>query len=190
MKNIKYIFPLFIVMVLIQWFIPMKMVWDNEAILRNGNVYKFKTAPVDPTDIFRGKYVHLSFDVETLKVQNAKAFRYGDKVFLTIVKNQNGYASIKRVSTDVPNDDYDYIKAEINYVKAEKQQIVVRFPFERFYMEESLALPAEKAHRKSMKRSNSKTYAIVKVLDGNSLVEEVMIDDKPIRDVALESVEK
>ncbi len=55
---------LFAVMCLAQWIVPGKMVYDSENTIAEGTLYKFKTAPVDPSDPLRGKYVTLRLSGE------------------------------------------------------------------------------------------------------------------------------
>ena len=61
MDTKKIIFPAFILLVLVQLFVPANMILEQEDILKNGTPYKFKTAPIDPYDPFRGKYVWLGY---------------------------------------------------------------------------------------------------------------------------------
>ena len=65
MINKKTQIVLFVLVALAQLYVPAKMIWDQEDVLKNGSEYKFKTDPVDPNDPFRGKYITLSFDNNT-----------------------------------------------------------------------------------------------------------------------------
>ena len=59
--NKKYIFlMLFIILAIIQLSIPAYMSLSREINLGKGTLYKIRTGPVDPYDIFRGRYVALS----------------------------------------------------------------------------------------------------------------------------------
>lgn len=51
----------FIIITIVQWFVPGKMIWDKEAVLRKGKVFNFRTEPVDPSHPFKGRYIALSF---------------------------------------------------------------------------------------------------------------------------------
>ena len=44
--------------------VPASLIWKRERTLRQGHVWKFRTAPVDPVDAFRGRYVALEFEAE------------------------------------------------------------------------------------------------------------------------------
>ena len=56
---------LFIPIGLAQLAVPGWMIYKHESVMREGAVYKFRTAPIDPRDPFRGEYVVLDFAAET-----------------------------------------------------------------------------------------------------------------------------
>ena len=45
--------------------VPLTMIKQQEKVLTQGVEYKFKTAPIDPYDYFRGRYVALGIDQST-----------------------------------------------------------------------------------------------------------------------------
>ena len=53
----KLIIGLFLGVSFIQIITPLSMIIKRESVLKNGGQFKFKTAPVDPYDAFRGRYV-------------------------------------------------------------------------------------------------------------------------------------
>ena len=52
----------FVLVVLVQLYVPAKMIWGREEVLNTGTEYKFRTAPIDPNDVFRGKYINLNYE--------------------------------------------------------------------------------------------------------------------------------
>ena len=60
MIKMKILLSVFILVALVQLFVPAKMILDREDILDMGKEYKFKTEPIDPNDPFRGKIHHSS----------------------------------------------------------------------------------------------------------------------------------
>jgi len=58
----------FVLVAFAQLAVPGSLIWKREHTLRQGNVWKFRTAPVDPVDVFRGRYVALHFEVETQEI--------------------------------------------------------------------------------------------------------------------------
>ena len=81
------------------------MIVDRQATLNSAHVVTLKMAPVDPRDIFRGDYVILNYEISTLeldKLQGEDAFGYGDKVFVTLVRNGDTWNATAIARKPVP----------------------------------------------------------------------------------------
>jgi len=176
MKTI-HIFLIFIAVALIQLFIPAKMIFDKEAIMKEGTAYKFKTRPVDPNDPFRGKYITLQYDIRTIATKDT-LWQRGDEAYLYIVKDDNGFAVPLQVSRDKLDLDQDYVTTKVTWYNKKKQELNVNLPFNRYYMEESKAYEAEVAHRNAQRDSlPDNTYALVHIKDGTAVLTDVFIDE-------------
>ena len=77
----------FIIVAAIQAAVPGSMVWKREHTLREGSVWKFRTAPVDPVDAFRGRYVALQFEAETQEISPPPYQHYRQTVYVTLRPN-------------------------------------------------------------------------------------------------------
>jgi uncharacterized membrane-anchored protein len=184
------IFPAFILMVLVQLYVPVKMIFSNESLLEGGREFKFKTAPIDPNDPFRGKYITLSFSENSTRVENAQDWNNGDKIFVSLTQDENGFAKISGVSKDKPMDTEDYVAASVSYIINDTVSWVsIDYPFNRFYMEESKAQDAEQAYSEAARDTAKVTYALVVIKNGNALVEDVLLDEVPIREVVKNRME-
>jgi len=165
--------------------IPVCMVRRQEQTLREGRAYRFRTAPVDPYDAFRGRYVQLSFE------QNSAPWAGGTVVyrqpgFAEVAEGGDGYAVVRRVALTPPAQG-DYCKVELSYPGWGTNAGVVNFrlPFDRYYMEETKAPTAERVYRQQNRRDrvNSNTYALVFIKDGHAALGELYIGDKPVHEV-------
>lgn len=193
MKYSKFIFPIFLVMVLVQLFVPAKMIWNHEKTLVTGKVYKFKTRPIDPADPFRGKYIVLRFYESEYPVSNPDDWEKGQSIFVLLSEDADGYAKIAGITPEKPAANQDFVKAKIRYIKDyASNAVVIGYPFDRYYMEESKAKDAEKLTRRQPPRRNKQgeildnqqeVYAVVRILDGEAVLENVMIDGEKIEDV-------
>jgi uncharacterized membrane-anchored protein len=182
--NTKILLPAFILMVLAQLYVPASMILQKERVISEGRAFKFKTAPIDPNDPFRGKYIALTFDETSLTMEDSVNWTYGTPAFVTLTADQNGYAKIMAITTEEPVQTSDYIQAEVDYVLVDSVTTVfVRYPFDRFYMEESKAPLAEQAYNEAMVDTNQIAYALIQVKDGKAVVTDVVIDGIPIREV-------
>ncbi len=179
MKTIHF-FIGFLVLVFVQFFVPIQMIWKQENVLVSGEAYKFKTRPIDPTDPFRGKYITLHYEMNSF-IKNDTSYAYGDKIRVYIKKDSNGFAMPVAISKKPLDGAQDFVMAKVtgNYNK----EISFDLPFNRFYMEETKAYDAEKAYRKINRDSlKENVYAEVYIKDGVSVLKNVIIDEIPIQE--------
>ena len=181
MLNNKLTWLCFGLLVLLQLWAPASMIFERESVLRTGKVFRFRTAPVDPNDPLRGKYILLRFQESSFYTKGQATWAAGDKLYVQIKNDEKGFAKIQAVSSQRPSTDLDFIVAKVDYMSYDNNKMVfIEWPFERFYMEESKALPAEKVYQQSTLDSTQTTYAIVKVKSGDAVLQDVFINDKPI----------
>ena len=166
----------FILLACVQLYVPAKMIYDQEDVLMSGNEYKFKAAPIDPNDPFRGKYITLRFEANTFPVQNINEWKQGENVYVQIQADSAGYAKIRSILKEKPVNDPEYVNASIGYVDEVNSKLLINYPFDRFYMEESKAQPAENIYLQSVIDSTQTAHALVNVKDGEAVIRDVMID--------------
>lgn len=185
MKTI-HIFILFIIVALLQIFIPAKMILDQEDILDTGAIYKFKTRPVDPSDPFRGKFIILNYDMNSAQTKD-DSWEVHDKAYLYLKKDSIGFAVVDTISKQKLMDKKDYIKLKIdrfdnrNWVKDSGYTVHFNLPFNRFYLEETKAKPAEDAYRNAHRDSSANSiYGLVFIKDGEAVLKDVIINGMSI----------
>lgn len=173
----------FLTLAIIQWVIPAKLIWSKNKVLKNGVSYKFKMAPVDPYHPFKGRYITLNFAETSFADTVTRQLRGNDPVFVILNTDQFGYVTVKGLSTEEPSSQQPYVRAIFYYRSEENDTITVHFgyPFDKFYMDEYEAPQAEIIFRESMSDSLSTGYALVKIHEGEGVIENVFINDKPIR---------
>ena len=166
---------------LIQLAVPGWMIYRQEEILQQGREFKFKTAPVDPYDAFRGRYVELSFDAEKTSIK-AKPFDDYRRGWVQFEVDEHGFARVKRLSK-TPLEGNDVVAMTSWWVGTNADNTIqLSFPFDHYYMDENSASKAETAYRDNSRREHQNAYATVRILNGRAAIEELYIDDKPIRD--------
>jgi uncharacterized membrane-anchored protein len=189
----KLILPAFALMVLAQWMVPAKMILDSEAVLTSGTEYKFRTEPIDPSDPFRGKYVTLRYNAQRFETDTLYMYEEGQEVYALLALDSAGYVEIANLYPDHPADnDYNILKTNIGYVWINngRQIINLNFSFDRFYVEESKASETEQVYWNAQRDSAQVAYAVVKILNGQGIIKDVMINDRPILEIVREMNEK
>ncbi len=177
----------FILTCLAQLFIPAKMIMDQEDVLKTGTEYKFRTRPIDPNDPFRGKYITLDFQDNAFPVKDKNDWKRQESVFVELTTNEEGFAKINNVTKTEPENP-EYISATISYVNSRQNdhELIIDYPFDRYYMEESKAKPAEETYREANRDTTQITYALVHVKNGEAVLKDVVIDGKSIKDIVEE----
>jgi len=181
MKTV-YIVAIFILVAGIQLFVPAKMIFDKEAVIASGTAYKFKTRPIDPNDPFRGKYITLNYDINSVKTDDT-LWRRDDQAHVYLTKDANGFAEALRVTREKQDITNDFIIAKVSWYNKHSREVNIELPFNRYYMEESKAYDAELAVRNAQRDSlPHNTYALVHVKNGSAVLSDVLIDNISIKD--------
>ncbi len=173
----KHIFPLFCLLALIQIAVPLSMIMRQEDLLRSGQQYRFRTAPVDPYDAFRGRYVALRIEEDSLPKPRGMELRSWQTVYVLLENDPEGYAKITALTKKRPAGN-NYIRVKVKRVSANK--VYLRMPFTRYYLEEGLAPEAERAYRRRSRGDKRNAYITVRVKSGRAAVEELYVGGKPI----------
>jgi uncharacterized membrane-anchored protein len=173
---------LFVITALVQLAAPLSIIWQHEQALRLGRAYKFRTAPVDPYDALRGRYVALQFDQTTVPLPDtALALVPDQRVYVLLEESADGFAHFTTVLLTPPAAG-DYLGVEVAWVDSARQVVALRLPFERFYLEEATAPAAEQVYREHSRRGQQDAYALVRVRHGRGVLANLYIGDTPIAD--------
>lgn len=83
-----------------------------------------------------------------------------------------------------PTDGADFIEAQVWYVsESDPRRLMIDYPFDRYYMEESKAQEAEDTHRRAQRDTTRITYALVSVKNGDAVVKDILIDGISISEI-------
>ena len=180
----KLIFGLFIILAVVQIAVPIGQIRKYEDVLQTGQPYKFRTAPVDPYDAFRGKYVALSYAQVAAPKKHGDVIPFRATAYVSLTQDENGFAVFREVSLNPPSMG-DYLRVECLFIES-NYMAYFRLPFDRFFMEESKAPQAELAYlrygNRRGTRTTAQTYVAVRVKNGRGVIEDLFINDQPIRE--------
>lgn len=189
MKWHKWSILLFVLVTILHVALPVSWIWQSESSLQKGQAYKFKLRPTDPSDPFRGKYLILRFEAEEFSTYDSvtweKALPWKEgfpTVYASLEADTNGFAIVTEVSITAPESG-DYIKAEYYYYNRHVGMLGLTFPFNRYYIEESLAKQAEQMMWELDNAENTIAYAQVYVYEGEATLEGLYVNDQQIEEV-------
>lgn len=168
---------IFLLVALAQITVPASMIWKRQRTLREGRLWKFRTAPVDPVDAMRGRYLVLRFEAENFS--SATPLPYQDTVYVKLKEDADGFAAVDQVDVKLPEGD-DVVWAE--GFSSYQGKGHVRFSFDRLWVTEANAPAAERAYADHSRREKIDAYATVRVMAGDAGIEELYIAGQPLRE--------
>lgn len=146
-----------------------------------GQEIQLETRPRDPRDIFRGQYVALNYDFNTLKVKNLPndldtitTYRFGDKLYLELAPKEESHKVIG-VWTKRPAKDKLFMEVIVQYEYRKKRSYSLRVKggIESYYTDPVLA---KKLETDVSWRNIDSIQTIVKVMlapDGKARIKEL-----------------
>lgn len=172
---------IFVLVALAQLSVPGLMAWGRHQTLKHGRVWKFKTAPIDPEDALRGRYVALRFAAESFPGSESDAGRIaaGTTLYVLLKEDAEGFAQVDHVSTTALKGD-NVVTAKNGYWSNNLQRVL--FPFDQFWVTEKHAPAAEIAYRENSRRGKENAYVTVRVHNGDAALEQLYIDNQPLTD--------
>ena len=168
---------IFLLVAMAQIAVPASMIWKRQRTLREGRLWKFRVAPVDPVDAMRGRYLTLRFEAENFT--SDKPLPYRATVYVKLKEGADGFAVVDQADETSGEGD-DMVKVE-SYSFYERMAHV-RFPFDRLWVTEANAPAAEKAYFDHSRREKVDAYATVRVRNGDAGIEELFIAGQPLRE--------
>ena len=175
--------------------VPASLIVKHEQTRTSGTVWKFQTAPVDPADPFRGRYVQLAFAVARDPVLLANPQRpwldYDRRVYAELAAGPDGFARLVRVHEERPAG-VEYVDVFVTQMHVDVQRepgrehvpegpptVMVRVPFDRYYLPEARAPEIEREYWEASRKAQANTWAEVRVRDGHAVLTGLMLDGKP-----------
>jgi hypothetical protein len=168
--------------------VPLVMVAGHERILREGTTWRFRTAPVDPADAFRGRYVALTYPENETPLAPGFEPDRGDWVFVPLSRDGEGFARLGVAQRAAPGAG-DYLRVRARYVvTGEPRRAGLDLPFDRLYLEESLAPRAERVYRELQPPRPGAApappaWAVVRVRRGRAALEDVSVAGTSLREL-------
>lgn len=183
-----------ILLIAVQLAVPFSMIQKKESILRNGEVFRFKTRPIDPADPFQGRYVRLWFQDDYIPwmKDHEHDLKRNEPIFAIIEVDNDGFVYFTDWSRERPATGH-YLKTRYTGARrdwnsqnrtSDYRGLRVALEFNRFYMDEAKAPRAEKLAREATRNTNC--WASVRIFEGEPALEDVFAEGQSLRDLAAE----
>ena len=206
----RVIFVLIVCGILAQLVVLASLILQREITLRKGARVFFATAPVDPFDAFRGRYMRVSLPALSQHVSETK-FEAGQAAYAVIQCDSNAVGSIASLAAVKPSDGV-YIRMRVRWCSPEWQTVTngmkrsgkpdvttretgkydVQFQpvADRFYVPEKVAPEVDALTFANRGRTNQQARACVRIYKGDAVLEDIQIGGKPLLQVVRETLKQ
>lgn len=166
---------------LLQLAVPVSMIQARESVLHKGAVFRIKTLPVDPYDLFRGRYVALNPE-NPLCPHPGGELKTGQWAYAHLATAADGFVRCSALSLQPPQDSTDYLRLRVS--SSTQADVSLDWPFDRYYLEEPLAPAAEDAYRQMS--AEDKAWIQIRVYKGQGVLAQLYLNEMPLRDYLLQ----
>lgn len=156
--------------------------------LNKGEIVRLKCELYDPYDPIKGRYLSLSFDIERQQIGNFPSFENEiSDIENEEIKNKRIYCSLSPSNNEILNISFKkpkeglFLKAKIR--SKYRDQIIIDFPFNNYFIQENFAKIAENIIR----QSEDKIIIVLSINpSGNARIKALEINNIPIEEIILE----
>ena len=177
---------LFLLVALAQLAVPVWMIIGHERIRSKGEIFQFRTAPVDPRDPFRGEYVRLDFEAERgpWLLPDRPRFWPHPPYYASLTIDSGGFARIKELNLSVPSG-MPYLKVRVTSDDSNEAHWI-DLPFDRYYLEEGDGKKTEEMLAPQWSDGAVSqplpAHAVVRILNGEAVITDLVVGDKSIHE--------
>lgn len=180
---------LFVLIAIAQLAVPAWMLLGHERVRSEGDVFLFKTAPVDPRDPFRGEYVQLNFEAAngSWAAPDTSTGNYTRRrAYALLVADGEGYAQITSLMREEPGSGAFIPVFYYTFGEGEHSVTQVELPFDRYYLEEGDGPKTEELLTPDWSNGTPTTpmpaHAVVHVLNGESVITDLVVGGRSIHE--------
>ena len=120
-------------------------------------------------------------------IGNPEQIKSIDSLYAILKEDPDGFAMVDHLSSS-PSPGDSAMKVQPGGFWDNQQRII--FPFNQFWLTEKNAPAAEKAYRENSKRGQQNAFVTVRIRNGDSALEQLYIDNKPLTDYLRAAAEK
>ena len=168
---------------------PVRQVLSYERPAVPPTELRFRVKGYDPYDPARGHYLRLNTYVE-IKLTDAEWERQKniltgcDKAFAVLDTGKDGLTAATALVPVAPEGKPFVTIRKFWFGEGEKEKdLSFDLPFDRYYLNEKLAKPAEALLTKATSEKKPAVLVVDIYADGNWAVKDFLIDGKPIREL-------
>ena len=182
----------YIALCVAQWVVlaagPIAKLSKRQVTLRVGEVFRFRTEPVDLFDLLRRRSLTLSLEQDFARVPHGIEVVRGRRVYAPIEVGEDGFARFSPLGLTPPPDG-PFIETTAGHPseKAPGENAVnIELRFNRYSLDERPTPKNERFYTEDEGRGKQTAYISVRVRNGHAVLEELYLDGVSVWDLLAE----
>ena len=206
----RFIIAIIVCGIIAQFAVLAAMIVQREITLKKGALVFFVTAPFDPFDAFRGRYMYVDIPALSHFVAPVK-FTAGQVAYAVIQCDSNAVGTITSLAAVEPQDGL-YIRMRVQWCQPElltvtnavkrkgqpeetlretgKYDVDLRSVADRFYVPEKIAPEVDALAVANRRRTEQQPLACMRIYKGDAVLEDIQIEHKPLLEFVREALKQ
>jgi uncharacterized membrane-anchored protein len=163
---------------LAQWAVPVWSIWQHERVIEKGEHVRLRCRAPDPYDPLRGRYLAVALEPSHVPTPLDQVIKRDMKIYLLLEPGADGVSQVTGVTATKPTSGV-WMAAHAAGVY---ESIQIRWPFDRYYLNENLA-PQADVWLAKMRTSNELVTAEIRVLNGRAVLVDLVHQGQSFREI-------
>jgi len=189
MKSNKLIITAFILVALVQLFVPYRMISKQADFAETGQEFKFKTDNRFNPDFngigsdLNGKFIWLKFREDHIKITDKKYWEKIRNAYVIFTTDSGGFVKIKSVVTLKPLDTPNWVRARVNVNWKDSTRLQLFYPFSNYYIQDTQIKKVESVIKNNLCDTFKTNYLKIKIKENQFTAGDLILAGVPFKEM-------
>lgn len=189
MKTKTLLLSAFILVGLVQLYVPIQMISSQAGYANTGTEFKFRTAnKLNPdfngigTDL-SGKFILLRFKESQVAITDKQYWEKIHHAYVILTTDSAGFAKIRSVTTMKPVNTNDWIWTNVWVNRKDSTRLQIVYPFKNYYIRDTENKQVESVIKNGLCDTLKTNFLKIKIKENQYVVGELMINGVPFKEM-------
>ena len=189
MKTKTLLLSAFILVALVQLFVPIQMISSQAGYANKGTEFKFKTANRYNPDFIgissdlSGKFIPLWFKENHVKITDKQYWEKIHNAYVIFTTDSNGFAKIRSVTTMKPVDTNDWVWTNVWVNRKDSTKLQISYPFSNYYFRDIENKKVESVIKNGLCDTLKTNFLKIKIKENQFVIGDLIIDNVSFKEM-------
>ncbi len=189
MKTKTLLLSAFILVALVQLYVPIQMISSQAGYANTGTEFKFRTANKFNPDFngigsdLSGKFILLWVKENHVAITDKQYWEKIHHAYVIFTTDSAGFAKVRSVTTMKPVDTYDWVWTNVWVNRKDSTRLQIAYPFQNYYIRDTENKKVESVIKNGLCDTLKTNYLKIKIKENQFVVGDLMIDGVPFKEM-------